>query len=300
MAGSAGPRVCVAHLVRKANDIGAFRDFLASYRTRAAGAPHELLLIYKGFDGIPAVSAHEDLLEGVAHERLFVDDTGFDIGAYLATARRHECSHFLFLNSFSKFECDGWLEGFVRHGTVAGAGVVAATGSWQSVKSDYHELDGFHPRHRMVFYKRWIIAADLGMLYLLSIDRGFPEFPNIHVRSNAFFIARDLLLRLKVGRIRTKWDAYRFESGRQSFTQQVRAAGLKALVVGADGRAYEPDDWPASRTFWIGEQENLLVSDNQTRAYLKADERRRTSLSHHAWRRFPDGRPGSSFPDPWR
>lgn len=291
--------VCVAHLARQANGVDAFAAFIASYRARPAGAAHTLLVICKGFRDSRALEPYDRALEGLAHEKVLVGDRGYDIGAYIAAARRTRFRHYFFLNSFSRFERDGWLEPFLRHGTRPGVGVAGATGSWQSVKSDYDDMDRFHPRHRMVFYKRWIIATDLGLRSALSIHRSFPPFPNPHVRTNAFFVARDALLGLRFGAVPSKRNTYLFESGTRSMTRQLRERGLEAMVVGADGRAYAAADWVESRTFWIREQENLLVSDNQTRKYAAADAATRAQLAHHAWRRFPDGREGSAFADPW-
>ncbi|HEX8559483.1 MAG TPA: hypothetical protein VF668_15380, partial [Pyrinomonadaceae bacterium] len=57
------------------------------------------------------------------------------------------------------------------------------------------------------------------------------------------------------------------------------------LVVGRDGRGYEPAEWAESFTFRRGEQHNLLVSDNQTRYYEAADAATRRRLEESAWGR---------------
>jgi hypothetical protein len=94
-----------------------------------------------------------------------------------------------------------------------------------------------------------------------------PGFPNIHIRTNAFMIERRIFLDTQPGTIKTKIDSYMFESGPDSLTQQILRLGLKVLVVGADGRSYDIDQWTASGTFRLGTQHNLLVKDNQTRAF---------------------------------
>ena len=78
-------------------------------------------------------------------------------------------------------------------------------------------------------------------------------------------------------------DAYALESGRHSLTRQVQALGLHALVVARDGSIYEEREWDASRTFWQGEQEGLLIADNQTRSYAAGSASRRWLLSSFAW-----------------
>ena len=299
-----GSDICVAHLVRHANDLAALREFIDSYRAHPAGAPHDLVIIFKGFRSPADVKAHEALLAGLAWQPFFVDDTGFDIGSYLKTANHFEHRYFCFLNSFSRIEKPDWLGILLRNLQQPGVGIVGATGSWQSISDDYHILDAFHPRHRMVFWKRWIIATDLKLKdlfihHIFNVHTGFPGFPNPHLRTNAFLIARETLLGLGIAGIRNKWDTFRLESGKRSLTRRIQQKGLRVLVAGADGRGYDPEDWLASGTFWVKEQENLLVSDNQTRNYTTGDRTLREHLSHRAWRRFPDGREGSSFVDPW-
>jgi hypothetical protein len=126
--------------------------------------------------------------------------------------------------------------------------------------------------------------------YRFAIRGEFPEFPNRHVRTNGFLIARELMTSLRLETYWRKWDAYRFESSRHGLTHQIMAAGMQALVVGADNRGYVPAEWPEARTFWISRQENLLISDNRTRAYDQGSEAMREQLAFRAWRRYPDGR----------
>jgi hypothetical protein len=115
------------------------------------------------------------------------------------------------------------------------------------------------------------------------IGASFAPFPTPHVRTNAFLIRRNVMLRLVAKPIRTKLDAYAFESSKSSLTNQLQRAGLKALVAGRDGRAYEDEEWPRSETYCQGEQRNLLVADNQTRGYINGSPRQRLFLSRFAW-----------------
>jgi hypothetical protein len=113
----------------------------------------------------------------------------------------------------------------------------------------------------------------------------YDPFPAIHLRTSSFMLRRELMLRLKTWKMPTKNDAYRFESGKESMTNQVLRMGLKVMVVGRDGRAYEPEEWPNSETFCQGEQRNLLVADNHTRLYSQSEPLFRTLLSRAAWGR---------------
>jgi hypothetical protein len=119
-----------------------------------------------------------------------------------------------------------------------------------------------------------------------SIDSysGFPSFPNPHIRSNAFMIRKDVFLNLtKNVEILDKVDAYRFESGKKSLTRQVQKLG-GVLVVGANGRGYEPKYWHISDTFKSSRQQNLMVSDNQTERYIQAPWPLKDIISLTTWR----------------
>jgi hypothetical protein len=113
----------------------------------------------------------------------------------------------------------------------------------------------------------------------------YDPFPNPHLRTNAFMMRRETMLGLRRWEMREKSDAHRFESGKDGMTKQLLRAGLKVLVVGRDGRAYEHEEWPRSGTFAQGEQTNLLVSDNLTRTYDVADALTRALMSRGSWGR---------------
>jgi hypothetical protein len=117
----------------------------------------------------------------------------------------------------------------------------------------------------------------------------FDGFPAEHVRTNAFMVDRRTFLGLKTGAIERKMDAYRLESGHTSFTRQLHSQGLRTLVVDRHGACYDAPQWPESNTLWQGDQEGLLVADNQTRIYANGGPDRRALLSAFAW--GPHARP---------
>jgi hypothetical protein len=117
-------------------------------------------------------------------------------------------------------------------------------------------------------------------------DRGaFGPFPSPHLRTNAFAARRELLEALQLPRIRSKHDAYRWESGRSGFTQRVLDSGGRVVVVGRDGALYDPEQWDESATLWSADQDNLLVADNQTDDYAQSGPAVRGLLSALAWGR---------------
>jgi hypothetical protein len=125
--------------------------------------------------------------------------------------------------------------------------------------------------------------SDKRNLLRMFLAADYSPFPAPHLRTNAFLIRRKVMLRLKTWDMSVKNDAYRFESGKQGMSNQILQMGLKVLVAGRNGRAYEPDAWPLSETLFQGDQHNLLLSDNHTRDYAAGNAFRRALLSRLAW-----------------
>ena len=287
--------ICVVHLVRQSNDIAAFTAFLHSYRRCPAGVPHDLMIVYKGFSSEEALARHEALLDGVPHKQTRMLDFGYDVRPYVKVARDYPYRYFLFLNSFSQVLVPGWLEMFYRQAQRARVGIVGATGSYQSNSSDYYVFKSDRPK-TLPALKRAVLPLYRYIRYTLTIRGHFPTFPNYHVRTNAFMIARDTMAGLSTEILLRKSHAYRFESSNEGMTHQLMSNGLIPLVVGADGQGYEAPDWHLARTFWISSQENLIISDNQTRTYAEGSQALRERLAFHAWRRYPDGQPRTDVP----
>jgi hypothetical protein len=297
--------LAVVHLARKKNGLAPFQQFLKSFRAHDAGVRHDLVIMFKGFDSVSA--EFESVLQGVPHRRLLVSDRGFDINAYFEAVKQLDYPAFCFLNSYSRVLVDGWLEKLHSALLSGGVGLVGATGSYQSIAGGYTRYErtvaGLAPAARAWHRIRRALGdrrphalsqrALRMMLRLLGVwrpARDFAPFPNYHLRTNAFMASRATLGRVNLRPLRMKHSAYKFESGKEGLTSQVRNLGLQVLVVGRDGEAYEPERWHLSNTFWQSREENLLVADNQTELYLSGDAKSRAELAHYAWGDY--ARPG--------
>jgi hypothetical protein len=239
------------------------REFLRSYHAHPAGAEHELVIALNGGRaGVAGDAAREALLGELAatEHRLIV--------AYDAAARRLEHRQLCLVNSYSVVLARGWLGRLCEALDEPDVGLAGASGSWES------QAEWVRGRARYWPYQ---------LATLRPGRRDYPRFPNPHVRTTGFAISRARLLEMGLDRVRDKRSAYLRESGRASITRRVREHGLRAVVVGRDGRAYDVDQWPASRTFRNGEQENLLVADKQTRDYERAGARTRRRLGRDSW-----------------
>lgn len=287
------------HLARAANGISPLRTFLESYVAHRAGIDHDLVIVLKGFGGTLGED-YAALLRPVRHTKRHIDDRGFDIDAYFGTARELDYESYCFLNSFSVIQADEWLGSLARAVNLPNVGVVGATGSWQSNWMTYEDpVLVAQARARVWWLRRTVLTMFPFLrtmkrrLYRRRLRRAFKPFPNHHIRTNAFMVRREVIESIRVPPMRQKFDAYVFESGRTGLTQQVLAMGRRALVVSQDGGTFEPDDWYLSNTFWRKNQPNLLVSDNQTRAYDASVGEPRRYYSWLAWGPQADPGPGT-------
>jgi hypothetical protein len=270
--------IAVVHLVRAGNDLDALSRFISSYEQFSAGSSHHLIFLLKGFASeLP--SPLGKLLDRVPHGKINCPDRGFDLGSYFFTAERITESLVMFTNSFSVLQGDRWLAKLLDAYNRPRVGAVGATGSWESLSGHYlnRRIDSVRSQYRGMLAKGRALAVGLPLLAL------FPSFPNVHLRTNGFLLAREDFLEVRPWMIRTKLDAWLFESGRNSMTRQILRRGLEVLVVGRDGSVYRPDEWGQSMTFWQQRQENLLIQDNRTAAYERGNEEFRAKRSASAW-----------------
>ena len=280
--------ICVVHLVWGPLGPDPFRGFVESYRQNRGGIEHHLRIVFNGFRKDEELAGYVSLLDGLPHSILRMPRATLDIPAYLAAAHATDSRYVCFLNSYSVLLDPDWLAKL--HGRLSrpGVGLVGATGSHESLYTTRSK--GMRPRGRRSLPRR--IAGEWWRRWLLRKHRAFFDpFPNPHVRTNAFMIARETLLRVKTPPIRSKLDAHRFESGTESLTNQVLALQLDARVIGRDGQGYRQEEWPESHTFRSGDQQNLLVADNRTREYQCADAEGRRLQWEMAW-----GRRGGDSP----
>lgn len=270
--------VNVFHIIWKNFGTDTFKAFLRSYQANDSGHPHRLIVIFKGFRNEEEAREYRALLKDVQHEPLFVEDKGYDIGAYLQAVRAFQADYYCFFNSKSVILADDWLAKMYSRAKQTSIGLVGATGSWESLYTDL-----IHHRNSRsgASYLRFLVRASA--LNRLRHLYYYPAFPNHHIRTNAFMIRRETLNRVKIKRLKTRLDTSRFENGRIGLTRQILAMKLDAVVVGKDGTSFSPREWPDSATFWHGNQENLLVADNQTQKYAASDASEKTALIRRAW-----------------
>lgn len=233
------PDLAVVYLNRAATETEASgrERFINAYQRFLPAVPHELYVVNKGF---PAEQLSEQymLFKDLSPRFIDVDDQGLDLEAYRKAASQIEEPIIFFMNTHSEPLQHGWLDKIYDVFTSSPQiGLVGCSGNMET-------LHPFFP--------------------------GFPSYPNYHIRTNGFMIARQDYLDMVVDRpLETKVQAYQFEGGRQSMTWTIQVSGRQALVVGSRGVVQPKNLWRAG-IFRSGKQSNLLLADNQSRAYQTA------------------------------
>jgi hypothetical protein len=295
-------RLALVHLVRAANGPSALRDFAATLRRHAPGVEHKLVLAMKGFTSFAQAQTHLDEVAELAdldYQTLIFPDTGKDLNVYFASVARLRCDRYCFVNSFSVPLVDGWLAKLDRALDQGTVGLVGATGSWGSTRSWLAYACGLPSA-----YRGSLPSADVVRQQLLASQPAQPDarrnllrelaaavrqlfgsepFPGYHIRTNVFMVERPVVEEVRTRTVRDELDARMQEAGRRSITRQVHRMGLRTLVVDRAGVAYDHTEWDRSRTFWQGDQEQLLVADNRTLVYQQGGPLLRRVLSGLAW-----------------
>lgn len=247
------PTIGVFYLARGAdeNALAKFEAFRDSYIRWRAGSGHQLHVIFKGFANATILETSRQVFRSLPHRAIYVEDDAFDLGAYRVAASRVNYENVCFFNTASEILGTNWLQKLAVHLDQPDVGMVSCTASYEAPQ---------HPGRQNV------------------------PFPNPHLRSNAFMIRRDRFLALKPAvPLTDKMGVHLFEHGSEGLTQRLASQGLRPVLVGRNGRGYEPTWWPRSRTFRQGAQENLLVADNQTKFFDNAPLSEKRILFQLAW-----------------
>ena len=262
------------------------KAFFNAYRKFPAGCIHDLIVIVKGWSGVDGLDELRQLAQKYDARLVDLPDDGFDWGAYMRLAPLLSHDWLCFLNTQSRPRVEGWLNLLMiaANKPDLNIGAIGATGSWGTLAPILPQISMKAAYNNVCFYPMRLLN---NLVFFVVNFREFPLFPNPHLRSNAFIVRRNLFVDfIETHKIpRRKRDAYILESGRKGFSMFLSKRGLKIMVAGADGKIYGPDQWINSRTFRSTEQSNLLVADNQTMFYDKADRWMKYGLEKAAWGR---------------
>lgn len=224
------------------------KNFFNSYRKNYSGVKHQLIILAKAWEN--KREEYDKLIKLAKKYKaaiLNLEDSGFDIGAYIKAAKLLDDEYILFLNSSVRILVKNWLTKFYKtFDENPDIQLIGAMGSWES---------------------------------------GITEsFPNPHIRTNAFWIERKLFLEYfaNLDKIETKDDTYEIEHGKNSLTKFVLDKGYKVVVVNSDGEFFEPKNWIESQTFRHPINKSIF-SDKHSKIYSEADNDTKRILEQLSW-----------------
>lgn len=277
--------IAVVYLAWLPLGIKHFKFFIDSYNKYSAGYPHKLIIAFNGVE-VEHVNSSEEYIKYLNENKIEVGDLlyynkGQDLEIYNKVASETRFDFFLFLNSYSKINSRNWLKIF-KDNQRENVGLIGASGSY----SDYVRAMNMVIKRELL--STFSISKKLNIIkYGVKINffkkNGFKAFPNPHIRTNAFFISKNIFCNLKFPFFKSKLEAYYFENGINSLTNQVMKLGLECIVIDKFGNSYTMEKWPEQNIFWQGNQSGLLISDNQTEKYDNGSVTLKRELQKQAW-----------------
>ena len=272
-------KIAVIYLLRKGNDLSLLKTFLNSYLKYNAGLKHDLIIIFKGFQIFDSKNDLESILSEIKYSSIYIDDIGFDLDAYFNTAKKLHHDYFIFFNSYSKIQSEKWLIKYYNLCLLDNIGIVGASGSFESPLRNWKEQ---YFSKKIFFLKPQIKTIKL-FKHLIYLYIYYRNFPNPHIRTNAFMISSNNLKKINYKPILNRSQALLLESGKKSITNQLIEHNLRPLIVGKDGNGFDINLWKESNTFRLNKQENLLILDNRTLNYELQSKEDKKKLSYISW-----------------
>ena len=267
-------------------DILPFKSFLTSYNSYNAGISHQLIIIFKDCKE-KDITPYLALLThySIPFKSIYFNG-GYDIDAYFFAANSFEADYLFFFNTNSVIQTNNWL--LKMYKAIVGKpkiGICSATGSWMSYRSAVFTQNSwkYNSEQSLIINFRKYKLLFKALLYYPFL---FKAFPNPHIRTNAFMIKRELLLKVNFKPIKTKMQAYLFESVRRSISNQIIDLGYEIRIVDKNGISIAVKEWSDTEIFWNKTQKDLMVSDNQTEKYIKATNDEKNLYTRLAWGRI--------------
>lgn len=266
-----------------------YMNFLNSYREHPTKIEHNLVILAKGWGNNP--QGYKDLVEIAKNNNyriIDLPDDGFGTAAFFRATKILQSKYILFLTASSEILSNNYLENLYHYIQKEDVGLVGAMGAWNRPETvickELQKYSGsiFYWLRKMKILHRFKNSEEL--LWHLNVKE--TTFPNYSIRTTGYMIEREIFLEYidTVDFPKLRVDGFCIEHGKNSLTKFIlNKKRMKALVVGVDGKAYEPQDWDKSNTFLCPESRNLLIADRHCHSYKLADNKMKRLLEQQAW-----------------
>jgi hypothetical protein len=309
--------VAMSYVLREADGQEVFEEFIESLERFPIHKSTCLYIILKECTEQFRLRIQEKVQESIPMAQLVVgSDGGFDLGSHLEIAKNASSDLLVLFTSSSQPTSNNWMQSLLRPFRDQRVGIVGTMYSNESLKSSYLLVLKLKLKHKLRQnlnnYERqlsdvWGISVQkipfvfrifdfvkvsdflfrkIEVLALFLIARinpwksikNFPEFPNPHIRTTGFAIRRDLYIEILDRTPVSKFEAFSYESGRDSITNRVLGLGYKVGLVLENGNFIPIDNPEAKKTFRFPGT-NSLISDHQSRRYHTLTRRQKLALT---------------------
>ncbi len=249
-------KIIVLYLSTKYSNIKNLKNFILNYKKFKSGLNHRLIVCFKNLNSLE-LKVRKKFLKKLKYEE-YIDPSIENDHEWASIKRVSQKFHpniIFYMNDTSYPIKNNWLKIISsKFKSKRIIGCSASMSSW-ATNSYFRRLgDNFF----VYFYK------------YIYFNLFVPKFPNPHLRFNGLlFHSSDYLKFIKDKKVKKRIKAYILESGYQGFTNYFKSKKYEIFVVNSDGKLFSEKDWKSSNTYAFKNQDKLIISDHNTRDYLK-------------------------------
>ena len=260
----------VVYLLHESDSDGPVKEFCKKYKYYIKNNFYNLVFLIKGNVDCSLILEIKYLLENLNYNLVYISNIGKDIYSYCNWAKLSKNNYCIFFNGHSYPLVDNWISLLSMNVNDTNIGIKGATGSLASHSSIF-----------LINKNKINLTYYIKYLFLLCL---FKKFPNYHIRTNAFCVKTSLINNWFYRILSlTKIGCYYVESGRFSLTNRALRKNLTAEIVDMSGVHYDESTASISECFFKGNQNRLIVADNQTDKYMFASTNEKKILNKIVW-----------------
>lgn len=264
-------KILVCYLFTKFDENNDLKKFIDNYKFFSSGINHKLVICLKLLNDDKVSNVKNFLLKEKVEFELFIDvnkNNDYDFGSYSRVADKYKDYLIFFLNASSRPVFSSWLKLVVNNYKINT--IIGTTASYESHENNI-KLKKFY---KIISYTYKKIRNKIN----------FNPFPNPHLRTTGFLInAKDYINFYNNKSCKSKFDAWKIESGKSSITNFFLNKNFNTLLINSDGKSFNPLDWHSSNTYCFKETSKLLISDRHTRKYDNMNNKEREHIIKVVW-----------------
>ena len=261
--------IIVCYVCTKFDDFDSIDHFIKNYKKYSSGLKHKLLICYKMLN-TKSINMCEKKINKIKHIKYLDPSTqnDFDFGSFYRVSKKFSKYKIFFLTSSDYPVKKFWLRNIVKH--YAANSLIGTSASYESMLSSLK-------------LKKFFKIFDF-VIKVFKFKKYFPPFPNPHIRSTGFLIsAKNYIDFYKNKSCKSKFDAWKLESGKGGLTNFFISRKYMVYVVNSDGIKFAINHWHLSKTFNYAEQNKFIISDKHTRKYLNLKSKEKKIFQLLTW-----------------